>query len=84
MSDLKLGAPDCLEKHSEIKQTVASVKAQEDQLMDRLTNEQICLERELQIGKVFNPNKQCGLSHPYQLDESILIFRGIRICFSFF
>ena len=57
MSDLKLGAPDCLEKHSEIKQTVASVKAQEDQLMDRLTNEQICLERELQIGKVLIPNK---------------------------
>ena len=51
MSDLKLGAPDCLEKHNEIKQTVASVKAQEDQLMDRLRNEQICLERELQIGK---------------------------------
>ena len=52
MSDLKLGAPDCLDKHREIKQTVESVKIQENQLLDRLTHEQICLERELQIGKV--------------------------------
>lgn len=51
MSDLKLGAPDCLDKHREIKQTVESVKIQENQLLDRLTHEQICLERELQIGE---------------------------------
>ena len=51
MSDLKLGAPDCIEKHTEIKHTVESVKVQEDQLMDRLTHEQICLEKELNIGK---------------------------------
>ena len=50
MSDLKLGAPDCLDKHREIKETVQSVKVQEDRLMERLTHEQICLERELNIG----------------------------------
>ena len=54
MSDLKLGAPDCLEKHREIKQTVEHVKTQEDQLMDRLTNEQLCLENELKIGKLID------------------------------
>ena len=54
MSDLKLGAPDCLEKHREIKQTVEHVKTQEDQLMDRLTNEQLCLENELKIGKLMD------------------------------
>ena len=32
---------------------------------------------------VFNPLVTNGLSHPYQLDESIFIFRGIRSNFSF-
>ena len=31
-----------------------------------------------------NLNKPSGLSHPYQLDESTSIFRGIRTNFSFF
>ena len=31
----------------------------------------------------FNPNKANGLSHPYHLDESIFIFRGISRNFSF-
>ena len=30
-----------------------------------------------------NPNKPSGLSHPYQLDESTVIYRGIRSDISF-
>ena len=30
-----------------------------------------------------NPNKPDGLSHPYHLDESTSIYRGIRSDFSF-
>ena len=32
---------------------------------------------------VLNPHLTNGLSHPYQLDESTFIFRGIRSIFSF-
>ena len=35
-------------------------------------------------GLMFNPLVTDGLSHPYHLDESTLIFRGIRSNFSFF
>ena len=31
-----------------------------------------------------NQNKPCGLSHPYQLDESTFNLRGIRSNFKFF
>ena len=51
MSDLRLGAPDAVEKHNEIRSTVQSVKAQQKQVLDKLKHEQICLERELNIGR---------------------------------
>lgn len=50
MADLRLGAPDTVEKHQEIKQMVDSVKAQQQQVLDQLKHEQICLEQELKLG----------------------------------
>ena len=32
---------------------------------------------------MLNPNKPNGLSHPYHLDESTFIYRGLRSDFSF-
>ena len=33
---------------------------------------------------LINPLKTKGLSHPYQLDESIFIFRGSGVIFNFY
>ncbi|KAL3832074.1 hypothetical protein ACJMK2_023752 [Sinanodonta woodiana] len=51
MSELKLGSPDTVEKHKEIKQTVESVKTQQEQVFQRLQNEERCIEQELNIGE---------------------------------
>lgn len=51
LEDLRLGAPDTVEKHKEIKSMVDSVKVQQEQVMERLKHEQICLEQELKIGE---------------------------------
>ncbi|XP_053373076.1 coiled-coil domain-containing protein 148-like isoform X2 [Mercenaria mercenaria] len=51
MADLRLGAPETVEKHKEIKSMVDSVKAQQQQVLERLKHEQICLEQELKIGE---------------------------------
>lgn len=53
MSDLRLGAPETVEKHAEIRSMVNSVKAQQTQILDRLHHEQMCLEQELKIGMLF-------------------------------
>nr|KAG5714290.1 hypothetical protein BaRGS_018507 [Batillaria attramentaria] len=45
--DLKLGDPDVIEKHAEIRDTVTSVKAQQADLLEKLRHEQRCLEQEL-------------------------------------
>jgi len=50
MADLRLGAPESVEKHAEIRQMVNSVKTQQSQILERLRHEQLCLEQELKIG----------------------------------
>ncbi|XP_033762065.1 coiled-coil domain-containing protein 148-like [Pecten maximus] len=52
MSELKMGSPDIVRKHMEIKETIKSVQAQQRQVMERLNYEQESLERELGIGEL--------------------------------
>ena len=48
--DLKMGDPEVIEKHSEIRETVNSVKTQQKEIMDKLQHEQRCLEMDLASG----------------------------------
>jgi hypothetical protein len=50
---LKLGDPDVIEKHAEIRETVSSVKLQQAELLEKLHHEQKCLEQELDTGICF-------------------------------
>ncbi|KAK7110008.1 coiled-coil domain-containing protein 148-like [Littorina saxatilis] len=45
--DLKMGDPEVIEKHTEIRDTVDSVKAQQAGVLEKLRHEQNCLEQEL-------------------------------------
>uniref|UniRef100_A0A0B6ZYT2 Uncharacterized protein n=1 Tax=Arion vulgaris TaxID=1028688 RepID=A0A0B6ZYT2_9EUPU len=45
--DLKLGSPDVINKHAEIKSVAVSVKAQQQEVLDKLYQEQQKLETEL-------------------------------------
>ena len=49
--DLKLGDPEVIEKHAEIRETVTSVKAQQVEMLEKLRHEQRCLEQELDTGQ---------------------------------
>ncbi|XP_060598040.1 coiled-coil domain-containing protein 148-like [Ruditapes philippinarum] len=51
LADLRLGAPETVEKHKEIRSMVDSVKTQQQQVLERLKHEQICLEQELKLGE---------------------------------
>lgn len=46
--ELKLGSPDVIEKHAEIRATVSQVQKQQDEVMEKLYMEQTRLEDELQ------------------------------------
>jgi len=50
LADLRLGAPDTVEKHGEIRTQVESVKGQQHSVMEQLRHEQICLEHDLKLG----------------------------------
>ncbi|XP_052247226.1 coiled-coil domain-containing protein 148-like isoform X2 [Dreissena polymorpha] len=52
MADLRLGAPDAVQKHAEIRCMVDSVKSQQGQVLERLKHEQTCLEQELKMGEM--------------------------------
>ena len=51
-------------------------------LQSALSNKQLYAEMTLRNAFI-NPLVTNGLSHPYHLDESIFILRGIRVDFSF-
>ncbi|KAL4222229.1 hypothetical protein ACF0H5_018266 [Mactra antiquata] len=51
MADLRLGAPDTVEKHGEIRQLVNTLKSQQKEVMEKLKHEQICLEQQLRLGE---------------------------------
>ncbi|KAK3799506.1 hypothetical protein RRG08_052691 [Elysia crispata] len=46
--DLKLGSPDVIEKHAQIRTTVSQVQKQQEDIMEKLSMEQTRLEDELQ------------------------------------
>ncbi|OWF40924.1 coiled-coil domain-containing protein 148-like [Mizuhopecten yessoensis] len=52
MADLKMGSPDIVQKHMEIKETVKSVQGQQKQVMEKLKYEQQSLEHELGMGEL--------------------------------
>ncbi|XP_060080492.1 coiled-coil domain-containing protein 148-like [Ylistrum balloti] len=70
MSDLKMGSPDIVQKHKEIKETIRSVQGQQKQVMEKLQYEQQSLERELGLGELGE------MIHEEQ-DTSIHIEQGI-------
>ncbi|XP_067649359.1 coiled-coil domain-containing protein 148-like [Haliotis asinina] len=45
--ELRLGAPEVIEHHAQIMDTIASVKQQQKDILDKLKQEQRCLEQEL-------------------------------------
>ncbi|XP_056007990.1 coiled-coil domain-containing protein 148-like isoform X2 [Ostrea edulis] len=47
---IRLGDPDVVDKHAEIRQTINQVKGQQNSILQQLYNEQKCLEGELQSG----------------------------------
>ncbi|KAL5007265.1 hypothetical protein ScPMuIL_016071 [Solemya velum] len=50
MEELKLGSPEIIEKHLDIKSTIGFVKSQQQKVMAKLLQEQLSLEQELMIG----------------------------------
>lgn len=48
---IRLGDPDVVDKHAEIRQTINQVKGQQNSILQQLYNEQKCLEGELQSGE---------------------------------
>lgn len=51
MEELKLGSPEIIEKHLDIKSTIGFVKSQQQKVMAKLLQEQLSLEQELMIGE---------------------------------
>lgn len=68
--DLKLGDPEVIEKHTEIRETVNFVKAQQGDLLEKLSHEQRCLEQELDTEEL---RHMC----PPALDKHAAVNEGI-------
>ena len=51
--ELKLGSPDVIEKHADIRATVFQVQKQQEDIMEKLFMEQTRLEDELRTGQYF-------------------------------
>ncbi|PVD29952.1 hypothetical protein C0Q70_09213 [Pomacea canaliculata] len=68
--DLKLGDPEVIKKHAEIKETANSVTTQQAKLLEKLQHEQLCLEQELQSEEL---NQLC----PSLLDKHAVVQEGI-------
>lgn len=47
---IRMGDPEVVEKHAEIRQTISQVKGQQNSILQQLYNEQKCLEGELSSG----------------------------------
>ncbi|BFZ01634.1 hypothetical protein BsWGS_04672 [Bradybaena similaris] len=52
LEDMKLGSPDTVKKHADIKSVIAGVKDQQHDVMKKLCQEQRRLEAELQTGEL--------------------------------
>lgn len=86
--DLKLGDPEVIEKHAEIRETVTSVKAQQVEMLEKLRHEQRCLEQELDTGQ----NRVCAvLRSPWfflllfvtiPVLKNIFFKRQVRFCWN--
>lgn len=78
LEDMKLGSPDTVKQHAEIKSVVAGVKDQQRDVMEKLCQEQRRLEAELHTGSVFKSYGSCYRVGPVSESVRVPVMKSVN------